>query len=339
MGWGWTQSFATGDKAAQWMMMQGWLKRPLLVISMAGGSYTQSLRADVLERIGNVVSRGVVRAASKTDTVIVDSGTAIGASAPVPTPLSRLVGLKGKGWRRAGVSQLVGKSVMERRSDLRAGSATGSIQLVGVCLYDKVTNAEGKIFYPGSAYKPTSTDVCIDDNHSIIVAAEGSRWGDELPFRFSLEYALSQSIPSVLVVVNGDFETKRFILRAIRQNSFVVIVKGTGRLADFISILWEIRWPGRSPNRMSQCSPRAVDGAGARGGAQGRDASGRGRAGTHDAGMTMSVVDAVTAAATRDEANVEDLAPCPNGSDCPRKDDREHCELCVRARGQGQRRC
>lgn len=84
-------------------------------------------------------------------------------------------------------------------------------------------------------------DVCddgsaaLDPNHGYFVMVNGNDWGDETGLRVALEKHYTNEVPMILVVVNGGDNTLFTVLRAVRLGMPVIVVKGSGRVADEIA--------------------------------------------------------------------------------------------------------
>jgi predicted Rossmann-fold nucleotide-binding protein len=149
-------------------------------------------------RLAELFGRGIAQAAEAANAAILDGGTA------------------------SGVMALVGKGVAERGH---------RVPLVGVAPADKVA-------YPGRALPAEAEDgESLDENHSHFVLAPGRTWGDELATRCMLAEALARDRPAVTVLANGGDVAKHEVLHSVRQGWPVIVVGGSGRLADEIAAL------------------------------------------------------------------------------------------------------
>jgi hypothetical protein len=61
---------------------------------------------------------------------------------------------------------------------------------------------------------------------------------DARNFRYAFEYLLGTAVASVLVVVGGGWEDREVVLHAVRENRVILLLKGSGRLADFLYFRW-----------------------------------------------------------------------------------------------------
>ena len=190
---------------------------PLIIISGGAGDMTEAMAADAkLEpRLTQLFSRGIARAAADVKAVILDGGT------------------------EAGVMQLMGQGVV--------GQGRG-VPLVGVA-------PAGQVTYPGGPPEGgTSGSAPLDPNHSHFVLVDSRTFGGETDTMFSLAKALvsqpaaqaadgaSPAVkPATTVLVNGDpgkdSVSKAEVLHSVRHGWPVVVVEGSGGLADEIATL------------------------------------------------------------------------------------------------------
>ncbi len=140
-------------------------------------------------------SRGIARAAAEANAMIIDGGT------------------------DSGIMKLMGEGVASREY---------KSPLVGVAPLAKVS-------YPGSA---VTDGTPLEPNHSHFVLTEGADWGAETATLFRLLKQLirgTAAVPAVAVLAGGGPIARREMLQAVRQNLPVIIVEGSGGLADEIA--------------------------------------------------------------------------------------------------------
>jgi len=154
----------------------------------------------VKPRLVQLCGRGIARATASIDALILDGGT------------------------QAGVMALVGQGVADR------GRKTA---LVGVAPAGKVTYPDG----PADGSIPDGA--ALDPNHSHFVLVDSHEWGGELETTYALAEALAKTIPVVTVLINGGPLTRDEVLRSVRQGWPIIVVQGSGRLADDIATLWQ----------------------------------------------------------------------------------------------------
>ena len=130
----------------------------------------------------------------------------------------------------AGVMALMGQGVADR------GRATA---LIGVA-------PTGKVTYPGGPELGGVADTAaLDPNHSHFVLVEAGEWGGETTTVIALAEAFK--VPVVVILANGGDIARREVLLSVRKNWPVVVMKGSGRLADQIAELLEKPAPITNP--------------------------------------------------------------------------------------------
>lgn len=147
-------------------------------------------------------SRGIARAAANTEAAIIDGG------------------------RHSGIVAMMGQGVADR------GYRTA---LVGVAPVEKIIEPGKAVAALENGREP------LDPNHGYFVLTDGSEWGDESEMMFRLAEKLGQNGPIITVLVNGRDRTDAQIIRAVRNNWPVIVIKGSGGLADRIAELRHTR--------------------------------------------------------------------------------------------------
>src|SRR6266576_459473 len=156
--------------------------------------------AQVHPDLDRLFTRGIAQVATSTRALIIDGGT------------------------HAGVMVIMGQAVAEqqRRSTL-----------LGVA-------PAGVVTYPGkSSGMSGSESVLLDPNHSHFVLVETDEWGGETETMYELAKTLSAGRPSVAVLINGGSIAKSEVLHNVRQRRPIIVMEGSGRLADEIARLWQ----------------------------------------------------------------------------------------------------
>ncbi|HET7897089.1 MAG TPA: DUF4231 domain-containing protein, partial [Flavisolibacter sp.] len=182
---------------------------PKAVILSIGGA--EDVSPDLLPRLTQLYSRGIARAAIETGALIIDGGT------------------------RAGVMSLMGEGVAAR------GYRT---TLLGVAPAAKIT-------WPGSG---AEKGTLLEPNHSHFVLTEGTEWGAETPMLFALTQWFtghanagttnpapgeSAKIPALAVLASGGAVTRQEALLAVRRAIPLIIIEGSGGVADEIAAAWK----------------------------------------------------------------------------------------------------
>ena len=91
------------------------------------------------------------------------------------------------------------------------------------------------IIYPGKTLPRATTELTsLDPNHSHFVLVDSNEWGGETETMYALAEVYSQSCPSIAILVNGGAIAKNEVLYNVRQNRPIIVIEGSGRLADDI---------------------------------------------------------------------------------------------------------
>lgn len=164
----------------------------------------EGLDESLKARLIRLCSRGIAQAAAEARAMIIDGGT------------------------DAGVMAMIGQGIADRghRSTL-----------LGVA-------PEGAVTYPGGKVEPgTEKTVPLDQNHSHFVLVEGKEWGCETDLMYALAEDLGQEVPVLTVLINGGLVSKDEVLRSVRRRWPVLVIEGTGRLADDLAGVWANKPP------------------------------------------------------------------------------------------------
>jgi hypothetical protein len=128
------------------------------------------------------------------------------------------------GGTQAGVMAIMGQAVAEQQQ---------RSTLLGVAPARRVT-------YPGKpANALRNESVSLDPNHSHFVLIETDEWGGETETLYELAKTFSANCPSVAVLMNGGSIAKSEVLHNVRQKRPIIVIEGSGRLADEIAKLWK----------------------------------------------------------------------------------------------------
>jgi hypothetical protein len=171
------------------------ISAPKNLILLIGGA--DRLDEKLSNRLTQLFSRGIARAAVDAEALIMDGGT------------------------QAGVMAIMGQGVADRG---RKSS------LLGVAPMEKVT-------YPGGPAAPAGSEDSspLDPNHSHFVLVEGKEWGSETGTLFEIAAVLN--VPVLAILVNGGTVAKDELLQSVRRGWPVIVIEGSGRLADDIAAL------------------------------------------------------------------------------------------------------
>ncbi|QRN94457.1 DUF4231 domain-containing protein [Archangium violaceum] len=157
----------------------------------------EGMAPELNERLAQLLGQAVARSAAETGALILDGGT------------------------HSGVMALMGRGV----ADLGYRSP-----LVGVAPADLVT-------FPGGPPAEADGRAPLDEHHTHFVLVETDTWGGETPTLFALASALADGLPVTVVLVNGGDISRDEVLRAVRQGWPVVVIEGSGRLANALALL------------------------------------------------------------------------------------------------------
>lgn len=126
------------------------------------------------------------------------------------------------GGTQSGVMAMMGQGVADRGS---------KCSLIGVA-------PKALIAYPGS---PSPSSVNLDPNHSHFVLVEGGEWGSGLATIFNLAGALTRDAPGVAILASGGANARDEVVQVVRQNLPLIVIEGSGGLADEIVAAWKAR--------------------------------------------------------------------------------------------------
>jgi hypothetical protein len=158
----------------------------------------QTLDPVVHSPLTQLFSRGLLRAAGEISTAILTQAY------------------------NAGVIRILGRCVAER-------DAYAHIPLIGFAAASDVALPENSDNKELTALEP---------HHSHFVIVENRETFDEIELMFSLVHLLTKEIPIVTLLIHGDESACLQVLRAVRLKMPVVVLEGSGGLADEIATLY-----------------------------------------------------------------------------------------------------
>jgi hypothetical protein len=174
------------------------IQQPRALIVIAGGA--AKMAEDRKRYLTQLFSDGVARAAIQMNAMIIDGGT------------------------QSGVMEMVGQGVADHgRTSILLGVAPA-----------------GLVTYPGGPELKTDLTeetAPLDPNHSHFVLVESEHWGGETDTLFALAKALSRNIPVVTILANGGHIAQDEVLYTVRNGWPLLIIEGSGRVADEIASL------------------------------------------------------------------------------------------------------
>jgi hypothetical protein len=133
------------------------------------------------------------------------------------------------------------------------GTRAGVMQLMGEALAqtDQATTHIGVL--PALAQagpNGTTAEDILEPHHSNFVLVESDEWGGEVGIMYKLAAYLSIGRPSAAILVNGGQVSLQEIEENVHQGREVIVVDGSGRLADEVAAA--VRHPERrTSNRIS----------------------------------------------------------------------------------------
>ncbi|WP_013325165.1 hypothetical protein [Gloeothece verrucosa] len=117
-----------------------------------------------------------------------------------------------------GIMRLMGKA---------RASIEGTFPLLGVAAYGTVVTPGLMTFNRDAA--------CLDPYHTHFVLVPGHRWGDESQWLARIPSIISETSPSVTLVINGGEITWHDINFSVREGRPTLILAGSGGTADQIA--------------------------------------------------------------------------------------------------------
>jgi hypothetical protein len=110
-------------------------------------------------------------------------------------------------------------------------AAGGTFPLVGVVARGCVALPGGRAGGPDAA--------AVDPHHDLVLVVPGETWGDESRWLDEAATALAQRCPSVTLVINGGPVALDDVELSLARGRPVVVLAGTGRLADDVATAGE----------------------------------------------------------------------------------------------------
>jgi hypothetical protein len=188
--------------------------------------------------------------AASRDTPMASLIEALGIS-PQPKNLILLIGGADKLDERLAsrLTQLFSRGIARAAADAEAliidgGTQAGVMQIMGQSIVDRGRKSSllgvapaGKVTYPGGPSVPANDSAPLDPNHSHFVLIDGNEWGSETETLFELAAGFNK--PVLAILVNGGSIAKDELLQSVRRNWPVIVIEGSGRLADQVAALKE----------------------------------------------------------------------------------------------------
>ncbi|MGA7274427.1 MAG: DUF4231 domain-containing protein [Candidatus Udaeobacter sp.] len=170
---------------------------------------------------------------------------------PPPKNLILLIGGAGKLDVKltSRLTQLFSRGIARSAADAEAliidgGTQAGVMQIMGQSILDRGRKSSllgvapaGKVTYPGGPAVSGNDSAPLDPNHSHFVLVDGNEWGSETETLFELAAAFNK--PLLAILVNGGAIAKDELLQSVRRSWPVIVIEGSGRLADEVAALKE----------------------------------------------------------------------------------------------------
>jgi hypothetical protein len=143
------------------------------------------------------------------------------------------------------LTQLFSRGIARAAADAEAfiidgGTQAGVMQIMGQSIADRGRKSSllgvapaGKVTYPGGPPVAGNDSAPLDPNHSHFVLVDGKEWGSETEMLFELAAAFN--VPVLAILVNGGAIAKDELLQSVRPNWPVIVIEGSGRLADEVA--------------------------------------------------------------------------------------------------------
>ncbi|BAP54615.1 hypothetical protein THII_0318 [Thioploca ingrica] len=176
-----------------------------LIILSGGAAYFEQLERGLQLRLQQLFGRGIVRAATEIGAGFISGGT------------------------DSGVIALLGKSVAEYHCQC---------PLIGIAPAPLITYPAKDISAEGAL--SAEEQVPLEPHHTHFVLVETPQWGGETETMYSLVSACRQqteNLPIFTVLVNGGEISRLEILQSVRLGIPIIVIAGSGRLADEIATL------------------------------------------------------------------------------------------------------
>ena len=158
----------------------------------------QGLEEKMLPHLSDLFSRGVARAAFERRCLVITGGTDYG------------------------VMQLMGQGIADRG---RSAPAVGVVPA-------------GLVRLPGSDDRDQDQKARLEPHHSHFVLVDGVEWGAETDTMYRLTRHLADGVPSISILCGGGDTARKELLYTIRQKRPVIVLEGSGRLADDVAMYW-----------------------------------------------------------------------------------------------------
>jgi hypothetical protein len=131
----------------------------------------------------------------------------------------------------------------ERLTVVTGGTDAGIFAIFGRALAGQATAPcvgvapVGAVTWPGRSERepvvsPRNGVVQLEPHHTHFLLVEGAEWGTETEALIALAATLAAECPSVAILAGGGKGARQEVLEQIRRGRQVLVLAGTGRLAD-----------------------------------------------------------------------------------------------------------
>ena len=131
-----------------------------------------------------------------------------------------------------GADGLAGTVSREQLTTVTGGTDAGIFAILGRAIRDRSAPLIGVAPRALVSRPGRSGQMALEPHHSHFVLVDGDRWGDETATLLALSRALGRSAPSVAVICGGGPVTRNEVLGHVRDGRPLVVLGGSGRLAD-----------------------------------------------------------------------------------------------------------
>jgi hypothetical protein len=177
----------------------------VLIMLSGGAANFEQLERSLQLRLQQLFGRGIVRAATEIGAGFISGGT------------------------DSGVIALLGKSVAEYHCQS---------PLIGIAPAALITYPTKDVSEEGTV--SAEELVPLEPHHTHFVLVETTQWGGETEAMYNLVSAyrqLTENLPIFTVLVNGGEISRLEILQSVRLGIPIIVIEGSGRLADEIAAL------------------------------------------------------------------------------------------------------
>jgi hypothetical protein len=129
-------------------------------------------------------------------------------------------------------------AIDEALTVVTGGTDAGIFAIFGQALGDERPVAcvgvapAGLVTWPGREARAGCETAALEPHHTHFLLVDGDEWGVETDAMVALAATLAETCPSILVVAGGGAGAKREVLAQVRLGREVVVLAGSGRLAD-----------------------------------------------------------------------------------------------------------